>query len=95
MFYLFLYTALRPFCHEFDNDLAIVSQWQLVVTLCSALAIKASKDNPETANLADNRLFDVLLTASQFMPVLLLLFYNYLRARRKREGGGGIAGERV
>eukprot|EP00520_Triparma_pacifica_P007158 CAMPEP_0118646000 /NCGR_PEP_ID=MMETSP0785-20121206/7809_1 /TAXON_ID=91992 /ORGANISM="Bolidomonas pacifica, Strain CCMP 1866" /LENGTH=243 /DNA_ID=CAMNT_0006537937 /DNA_START=1 /DNA_END=732 /DNA_ORIENTATION=+ len=87
-FSLFVYSLTKPFSEDFNNYLAIVAHWQLVLTLVATLALRVNLDN---TNLKNMPIFDYLLTGFQFIPALLLVFFSFLMAKRRRkddESGG-------
>jgi hypothetical protein len=55
-----------------------VAQWQLFFTLFAALAMKVNMDNE---NLQNRRYFDLILSAIQFVPVLIVTVTNFINAR--------------
>jgi hypothetical protein len=82
---LFVYTNTKPFIDDFNNYLALVANWQLVLTLVGALAIKVNLDN---MNAKDQASFDAFLTAIQFVPIVLLTGFSFVMARRSRKEKG-------
>jgi hypothetical protein len=70
IFSLHVYGSLKPFQDPYANRLAMVAQYQLLVTLFCALAIKVKMDG-----LQDHQSFDAFLTCVQVIPVSLVTFY--------------------
>ena len=79
---LFVYAITKPFIDDFNNYLALVANWQLVLTLVCALAIKVNMDG---INQKDQASFDAFLTAIQFVPVLLLSGFSFVMAKKARK----------
>ena len=86
MFSLRVYVKLQPFQDPFANKLAEVAQWQLLVTIFCALAIKVKLDG-----LQDHQSFDSFLTSIQVIPVLLVTFYFIgIKINSKEEGSASV-----
>ena len=79
---LVVYTNTKPFINDFNNKLALVANWQLVLTLVCALAIEVNMDG---INQKDQASFDAFLTALQFVPVLLLSGFSFVMAKKARK----------
>jgi hypothetical protein len=83
MFSLYVYGKLEPFQDPYANKLAQTTQWQLLVTLFCALAIKVKLDG-----LQDHQSFDAFLTCLQVIPVsIVTIYFVGMKVHSSREEG--------
>ena len=64
-----VYSGTKPFIDPFNDKFAEVALWQLFMTMLGALCIKVNLDDE---SLQDRGYFDMALTATQFLPLLLV-----------------------
>jgi hypothetical protein len=66
-----------------------VAQWQLFFTLFAALAMKVNMDNE---NLQNRAYFDIVLSAIQFVPILIVTVTNFINARNATKAAKSLLG---
>ena len=66
-----------------------MAQWQLFFTLFAALAMKVNMDNE---NLQNRVYFDMVLSAIQFVPVLIVTVTNFINARNATKAAKSLLG---
>ncbi|GMI45787.1 hypothetical protein TrCOL_g9297 [Triparma columacea] len=78
-----------PFVDENLDRFSEVAQWQLFFTLFAALTMKVNMDDE---NLQNRRYFDLILSAIQFVPVLIVTVTNFISARNAIEAAKSLLG---